>query len=408
MSLPDRDEPPIPSPRTATHALASRIIPVQAAPTPWKQAPGRVLASPLTLDRPSPAHDLSAMDGYALPPDPLRNQPLRVIAEARPGSPPPPVALDRLTVIRIFTGAPVPPSVHAVIPRELVTETTDAIVIPELASITQGMHIRRKGENAPPGTILAPSGSLITPGILAAIAACGIAHPIVRRPLRIAVLGTGDEVLGVDQSPLEWQIRDSNGPSLYAALAALPWIDHINAQRVPDDPARIRRALHNMLDTADAILITGGVSAGDYDFVPGILRDLSLEIIFHKLPLRPGKPALAAVTADGRPVLGLPGNPVSVLVTSRLIAMPALCARAGLTAPPAVPRVRVHGKQTSPPHLWWYPLARIDENGDAVIVSHRGSGDWVAAASADGFVEIPPATAADGMRSWFPWTYPAI
>ncbi len=399
MSKPAR---PTLAPAEAARMLAERVAPVGAQRISWADAPGLILAEPITLDRPSPACDVSAMDGYAVRLTEARDQPVPVSSEALPGRPPPPMPGDG-SVVRIFTGAPVPPGAAAVVQRELVEELDRAIVIPQDTTITEGMHIRRKGENGRAGTILAPAGRIVSPGVMAAIASSGRSEIGVRRSLCVGVLVTGDEVLPVEASPEDWQLRDSNGPALLASLAPFEWIGEIEIQRARDDPDRLAASVQHLLDRCDALIITGGVSAGDHDHVPGVLREIGLEILFHKLALRPGKPALGAITPDAKPVLGLPGNPVSVITTARLLALPALCACAGMAESPRPSIVRATGEKAAPPGLWWYPLVTLDRDGGAALVPSKGSGDWVAAASADGLIEVPPGEPASGLRPFFPF-----
>src|SRR5690606_9568160 len=155
-------------------------------------------------------------------------------------------------------------------------------------------------------------------------AAFSAARVRVRRPLRLAILITGDELrpLAPHEPITEFQLRDSNGPTLAAMFAGKPWIGAIERARAPDDPGAIRDALNAMFEGgADAAIITGGVSMGDHDHVPDVVRSLGAEILFHKLPQRPGKPMLGAILEGaggaggegGRPILALPGNPVSVM-----------------------------------------------------------------------------------------------
>ncbi|MCC5785702.1 MAG: molybdopterin molybdotransferase MoeA [Phycisphaerales bacterium] len=390
------------SPAEAARLLARRVAPVGSERIAWADAPGRVLAEKITLDRPSPACDVSAMDGYALTLKEPRGVRLAVSDEALPGRPPPPMPADG-SVVRIFTGAPVPSGATAVVQRERVEESDRSILIPIDAEIFEGMHIRRKGENAGQGETVAEPGRTVSPGVMAAIASCGRSQLSVHRSLCVGVLVTGDEVLPVEASPEDWQLRDSNGPALLASLAPFEWVGEIELERAHDDPDRLAASAQHLIDRCDALLITGGVSTGDHDHVPRVLRELGLEILFHKLALRPGKPALGAITPDAKPVLGLPGNPVSVVTTARLLALPALRARAGLVHPPRPTLVRVSAEKPAPPKLWWYPLVRLDERGEATLAPSKGSGDWVAAASADGFVEVPPGEPASGLRPYFPF-----
>src|SRR5262249_19811723 len=149
----------------------------------------------------------------------------------------------------------------------------------------------------------------------------------------------------------------------------------------------------------------GGVSMGERDLVPAALRDLGVRVIFHRLPQRPGQPLLAGVASGGRPVLALPGNPVSVLVTARRFACAALARRAGASAldqPAIVPLERGDDASIA---LWWHRPARLFAPGRAELVATRGSGDVASIARSDGFVEMPPNAKGAGPWSWFPWIW---
>lgn len=401
MSSPPTTKPATPD--EAVEKLLAHVMPVETETIAVGEAAGRVLAEKVALDRPSPACDVSAMDGYAVRVADLASGDVPVVGEVTPGSRA--GELPRGAAVRVFTGAMLPADADAVIPREGVTELADRIHVSADASIARGQHIRRCGENAETGATVCEPGCVITPPRLAAIASCGHSTIRVHRRVRVGVLITGDEVRPVEAAVQPWELRDGNGYALIALFARAGWVELAGHHRVTDDRGEIFDAASFLLAKCDALLLTGGVSAGDYDHVPAILRDLGCEIVFHKIPIRPGKPVLGAIDSRGVPVLGLPGNPVSVMVTARLIAAPVLRARAGMAG--CAPRellVDARGDAVAPPKLRWYPLVRLSGDGYAEVVSSRGSGDWVAAAASDGFIEVPPGEAARGRRRFTPWT----
>lgn len=396
---------PIQTIAQAVAAVGERISPVRHEQIDWSDAPGRVLAARTRLDRPSPACDVSAMDGYALSFLQTHNRPLRVHSTSTPGVQAPPMPDDADAVVRIFTGAMVPRGTRAIVQRELVIESGQTITLTEKATLREGQNIRHAGENAPADLSFAEPGAIVTPGVLAGLAACGHERLSVYRPLRVAVLVTGDEVLPIDTKPEPWQLRDSNGPALRAMLASIPWIGTITHTTERDHHNTLRNTAQQLIESHDALLVTGGISAGDHDHVPAVLREIGVKKVFHKLAIRPGKPVFGGVTPDGKPVMGLPGNPVSVMVTARLLALPALLARAGTGggAMPPTPMVQINETATAPPHLWWYPLVRHVAVGRTELVPGNGSGDWVAAAGSVGFIEVPPGEPAQGLRPFHAW-----
>lgn len=400
------DNPSFTTPHEALAALLERVT---SAPTDMMQASsaaGRILAETIITDRPSPAVSVSAMDGFAARLADVQSATRLAIAgevrigrepSAMPGSP---------CVIRIVTGGAVPTGADLVIKREDVAEHGDQIAIEPTAAarLRLGENIRFAGENAPGGKPIAEPGTLISPALAGAIATVGRVHVRVHQPLTIAIISTGDELVDVHEQPTPWQLRDSNGPALAAMFAPCPWVARVSSQRVVDDEPSIDRALQTAVEQADAVLLTGGVSAGHRDFVPGALARAGIQTVFHKLPQRPGRPVLAAVTADGRPVLALPGNPVSVLVTARRLALPAIMRRAGLARVRAPAMVRVINADDRAIPLWWHRPARLSGPGEAMLIDMRSSGDIVGVAMSDGFVELPPQQCGPGPWPYFAWS----
>lgn len=400
--------PTFTSPDAALAALLDRLRPVETESVGLPHAAGRTLARPVTTDRPSPPCDVSAMDGYAvrLADMAARGGEIPVAGEALIGRPP--ATLEPATVLRVFTGAPVPAGAEAIIPREAVQELGDRIRVPAGLNVPAGQYIRCAGENAPAGETVLPAGALLTPAALAAAASFGAGRLVVHRRLRVAVLVTGDELRSAEESVEPWQIRDANGPALAAFLAALPWVERhgatgLHTRRVADDLPAIEAALAEALAAADVVLVTGGVSVGRYDHVPEAVRRAGAEVVFHGLPMRPGKPVLAAVGPRGQAVFGLPGNPQAVLVGSRRLVLPALAQRAGLAACPPPEIVKVVEPDARTLDLWWFRPAQRAGPGRVALVPSVGSGDVVAAARSDGFIELPPGASGPGPWAFYAW-----
>jgi len=390
-------------PAEALARLCERVEPVGTESIDTFQAAGRVLAQGIILDRPSPACDVSAMDGYAVRvADIAGGGELAVGGEVKAGMSGVPLEPGR--AVRIFTGAMVPSGAEAVIPRELLIERGETVSVPAGLGVKMGQYIRRAGENGMPGRQLAGPGCVVTPPLLAAAAACGLTDVCVRRRVGVAIIVTGGEVMSVAATPKPWQLRDCNGPALLGLLASACWIDAMPVVYVQDDRDAIAAAITSALTRCDALLITGGVSAGDYDFVPGVLDDLGVMTIFHRLAIRPGGPVLGAVDRAGRPILALPGNPVSAMVTARRLAGPVLRRCGGFTdiyGPAEI--VDVEGTAAAPGTFTWFRLVGLTAPGRASPIGGMGSGDWVSAAGSDGFIEVPPGEAACGRRRLYRW-----
>jgi molybdenum cofactor synthesis domain-containing protein len=391
-------------PDDALRSLAERLA-VVGISQQVTDCTGRILAEAITADRDSPAADVSAMDGYAIRLADLHSsEPLPVRGESAPGAPPP--AIQPSAVVRIFTGAIVPAGCEAVVKREDTEELDDAIRFRQSALSTRsGEHIRRAGENAAAGAAVLSAGTKITAGGRATMANFGHLAADVYAPVRVSIITTGDEVgVFAENPPKPWQLRNSNRASLTALLDGHRFIHLGHVDHCKDDRDSLAQLLAQRLEESDAILMTGGVSMGNYDYVPDVVRGLGGDIIFHGLPLRPGKPILGAASGDGKLILGLPGNPVSATVGCRRMAMPLLARQAGQTewlTRQATVRLPDADDKTIPLH--WLRLARLVDHGSAQLVQSRGSGDLVSLGQSSGFVELPPDASGPGPWPYYPW-----
>ena len=288
---------------------------------PLALALGRVLAEDVTSAEPLPPFDSSAMDGFAVVAGPPAE--LAVVDESRAGHP----ATQRLApgqAIRISTGAQIPEGADSVVPVERVAEENGSVRVPET---TLGSHVRPAGDDVKPGELLLRAGSTLGPAELGVLAALG--RPEVEcgaRP-RVAVLVTGDELVepGLPLGP--GQIRDSNAYSV-AAQAERAGARVVTRAVVADDRESTVSAIAAALKAADVVCVSGGVSVGPHDHVKPALLELGVEERFWGVRLKPGKPTWFG---ERGPVLvfGLPGNPVSAMVTFHLFARPALRRLAG-------------------------------------------------------------------------------
>ena len=277
---------------------------------------GRILCEEVIADRDVPPQDNSAMDGYglrAVDSDAACSSSLRmpVIADIPAGRPWAGQLLAGAAV-RIMTGAPLPVGVDAVVRRELVEELDEAIILSEPVAL--GNDIRRAGEDVKKGETVLVAGTRITPAAVGMLAAVGMPYVTVVRKPRVAVLATGDEIVDFHQTPGPGTIRNSNSYSMAALVlqaGGVPQIFPITR----DDPAVIRQALLEAVAGNDLVLTSGGVSMGDYDFLQDVIRDLpQAQVRFWQVRMKPGKPLLYSLVAE-KPVIGLPGNPVSTMVS---------------------------------------------------------------------------------------------
>ena len=392
----------VPHPENLFMDLAQRISANGVEAVKLEKAAGRILARPVFADRDSPPFDCSSMDGFAVRICDLTSDGLPVRGEALIGQKPP--TLEALTAMRISTGSPIPENADTVVPVEHVSQHHGRILLLAGNQPRVGDHIRRRGENVTAGKMVVSGGAILGPANMGALAAFGESKPVLYRRLRVAVITTGNELLQMGSEPEPWRIMDSNSSALCAAVSIVPWLKLEMRDRVGDAPALIKDVMEMALLRVDVVLTTGGVSKGQRDFIPDAVRSLGGEIVFHHLPIKPGGPVLGAL-ADGRAIIGLPGNPVSALVVWRRFVLPCLARHTGCTQSiGARYRVELTEPLNKPHEKWNYPLVRMGENGQAVMIHSAGSGDISAAAISDGFVETPPFASGCGPFPFIPWS----
>jgi molybdopterin molybdotransferase len=370
-----------------------------------RSALGRVLGEDIISTLDVPAHDNSAMDGYALHHADLNaagDTELRVAGSAFAGRQ---FAgkLGERECVRIMTGAVMPPGSDTVVIQEIVKAEGDKVRIP--AGQKQGQNRRFAGEDLAAGKPVLKAGQPVGPAELGLIASLGLAEVMVRRRVRVAFFSTGDELASVGSVLKQGEVYDSNRYTLYGMLSRLG-CDVIDMGVVRDDPANLERALKAAAADADAIITSGGVSVGEADFIRELLSKLG-EVVFWKIAMKPGRPmAFGKIAEAGNEAhfFGLPGNPVAVMVTFYQFVRDALLALSGRTDDYALPLLRVpcaSGLKKSPGRTEFLRgrLAR-DERGQwsvcptgaqgSVVLEHeRGSvkpGDLVQVQLFDGLV----------------------
>lgn len=348
------------------------------------KAYGRVLARDLLSDIYMPPFNKSAMDGYACRKEDLKNT-LEVIEVVVPGEAPV-KTIKKNECSKIMTGAMVPEGADCVIMIEH-TEIVDENRI-RIVSESTKTNICLMGEDAKPNDLLLINGTRIKAQHLAVLASAGCAEPIVYKKPRIAIISTGDELVEPQQIPQISQIRNSNGYQLIVQVNNSGCLARYIGI-IKDNEKILKESILNNLKKNDVLIITGGVSKGDFDFIPKILHDLKLEILFDRLAIQPGKPIVFA-TGHNKFCFGLSGNPVSSFFQFELVVKPFLYKMLGYHYNPVYQKMPMgvdYIRKKSDRELF-FPV-RIADNGTILPVEFHGSAHIRSLIEADGIVSIP-------------------
>ena len=308
----------------ALNQILQRAVPKQSIEmVRLEQALGRILAEDQVACCDVPPADNSAMDGYAFRSEDIAtgNRRLKVTQRIPAGSVGSPVSAGE--VARIFTGAPIPEHADCVVMQEQCHQEGDFVELPETVKVRQ--NIRDRGEDIQKNSVVLAKGTRIRPQEIGLLASVGVAELPLFKPLRVAVLSTGDELVDPGLSLNPGQIYNSNRFTLVALLNSLG-ITLVEARSVEDDPDAVRLAVTELSESCDCIISSGGVSVGEEDYVVSIIEEMG-RLELWRMAIKPGKPlAYGELEVNGRsvPFFGLPGNPAAVLVTFCLIVRPYL------------------------------------------------------------------------------------
>ena len=382
--------------------VMQKARPLAGVCRPLIDSRGCRLDEEIVADADQPPFDKSLVDGYAVRVIDLEiglEAPRLRLGQTIMAGQTPTRPLDSGEAALVMTGAPVPAGTDAVVMHELTRVFDDEVHIDD-AGAQAGQNLLRKGRICCAGDILLPAGSILNPpalGLLASVGRTGVR--VVPRP-RMTIVPTGDELVEPDEAPGPGQIRNSNAVMLEALAmdhGALPQVLPI----APDEPAGLLELLEQGLQ-ADVLVVTGGVSAGQRDLVPGVLEELGVERVFHKVRLKPGKPLWFGLgpRRGERPealVFGLPGNPVSALVGFLVFIKPALRVLAGhprqMPEPESLRLGSSFVQRGARPA--YHPARRVERAGSQgsgviEILEWAGSADLVGVARADGLAAFPP------------------
>jgi molybdopterin molybdotransferase len=393
--------------RQAVEIHAALVTPSPEETVNLLHAIGRILAEPITADRDIPPFPRSTRDGYAVRAADLATLPaqLRVIGEIKAGPLPLPSTLKPGETFSIMTGAPVPQGADSVVMVEYTSQQENSVEITRAVGPSE--NIVPQGAEAKQGSLLLDRGTRLNESAIALAASVGKSTLLVFARPRVAVLTTGDEIVEVDAEPTSTQIRNSNTYSLAAQIQQAGG-DPILLPIAPDEPRRLRQLIEQGFQS-DLLLMTGGVSMGRYDLVEQVLAEMQAEFFFTGAKIQPGRPVVfgrvssrgsgtparegALAPAQHKYFFGLPGNPVSTMVTFELFARIMLEALAGMS-----PRQLsfLHARLKSEIHtktgLTRFLPAILSGAYDASqveLVPWQGSGDIAAQARANCYIVIP-------------------
>ncbi len=353
---------------------------------------GRILAEDIYASRPQPPFDRVAMDGVAIALSASsEKRSLSLAGVQRAGFPPLTLKSDE-QAIEVMTGAILPLGANVVVPYECCHLEKDRVEIDEHFELIKDKNIHLAGSDYGVGEKLLQRGERLTSPAISLLASSGVSQVEVVKFPRVAIISTGDELVPPGQTCRPWQIWRSNPLGMAAQLKMLgipP--QNIEQYHVNDDFKALFSLLEKVLHDDQLILLSGGVSAGKYDFVDAVLADLGVTIHFHKVAQRPGRPLLFATGRVGQCLFGLPGNPVSALTCMRRYVLPALQSSLGTSSRVfhAVLREELAFKKK----LTLFAPVQVESNARgelcATPVRTNGSGDFFSLAKSHGFCELP-------------------
>jgi molybdopterin molybdotransferase len=372
--------------------IFERMQPLPSRRVALADAAGGILRKSVHAERDQPPFDRVTMDGIAIASrdwnDGVRS--FEVVGLQAAGAPPLTLSASGQCV-EIMTGAMLPTGADAVIPVERITREADRALVETNLEVTARQFIHPRGSDGQAGAPLLGPGTILNPPEGAILASAGCAEVEIDAAPRVAVISTGDELVEPGRPVAAHQIRSSNDWAIAAALErhCRASVTRILLKDQREVMLERIRALH---DENDVLILSGGVSMGRFDLVPGVLEQLGVELVFHKIEQRPGRPMWFGMSRDAKPVFALPGNPVSTLVCLYRYVLPAIELALGRAAPePEIVRL-AEEVRFAPDLAYFLPITlRASPDGAAIAAPRptNTSGDFVSLAKTTGFVELP-------------------
>lgn len=375
----------------AEAAIVTRMPRFPTALVPLDTAAGRILAEDARAERDQPPFDRVTMDGIAIAFDAWRAGDRSFGCAGTQAAGVPALTLpDAGHCIEVMTGAMLPQGTDTVIPVERVSSDGNLRRVRADTVVAEGQFVHARGSDGRAGDCLLTAGVRIGAPEIAVLASAGRAQVAVATRPRVAVVSTGDELVEHGEPIAAHQIRSTNDLAIAASLEHAG-LATVTRERLRDDEAALLAAMERLHETHDMLILSGGVSMGQFDFVPAVLERLGAQVLFHKIEQKPGRPMWFGLSGTGKPIFALPGNPVSTLVCTTRYILPALARAAGLAARPAE-YVRLTADVEAPPHLTYFVPVKVrwSADGQALADPHptNTSGDFVTLAGTDGVMEL--------------------
>ena len=382
-------------PVAAEKLIGSHLACLPIESLPLAQCAGAVLRENVYAERDQPPFDRVMMDGVALPASACNGlRRFRLQGTQAAGDPPLTLASPH-HCIEVMTGAVLPPGCDSVVPVEQTRQADGQVELAETVRPAAWTYVARRGSDCAQGALLLSSGSVLHAPEVAVAASAGMARIRVSNQPSIMVVSTGNELVEPGDPIEPHQIRRSNAYGVAAALRQRGF-RRVADDHLPDDARMLRDRLRLHMDTHEVLILSGGVSMGRFDLVPGVLAQLGVHCVLHGVAQRPGKPMWFGTSTEGHAVFALPGNPVSTLVCISRYVVPALYGAMGM-APQQVERVALSAALSWQPALTGYLPVRLSHDDWARLWAlpcpTHNSGDFSALALTDGFVELPPGPA---------------
>ena len=397
------------SPPEAEAAIARSVPAAELETISLVGLVGKVLQQPVFAERDQPPFHRVSMDGVGLASSAWTNGVREFsIAGLQPAGSPQLTLTDPESCIEVMTGAMLPLGCDCVIPVEKLERREAKVRLADEVVATPWLNVHLRGSDSKAGDQLLEAGTVLGPAEVAIVASAGLAAVRVSAQPRIMVVSTGDELVEPGDAIEDWQIRRSNAFAVVAALKRRGYAK-VAHDHLPDDLATLRARLQVHLNTYDTLILSGGVSMGQFDFIPQVLAELGVTVVFHKVAQRPGKPMWFGVRAPGKAVYALPGNPVSTLVSCIRYVIPGIEASLGVARAPDR-KVALGRDVPVPTDLAIFLPVQLSTDAAGRQIANpkptRGSGDFISLTQTQGFVELeagPRVALAGSLATFYAW-----